>query len=84
MVDSSETVRQTAPAVHSQKVKVVGIGAGGHAKVIIDILSHSPRVQVVGLVALPRAASARRFGIVICATDQRTYAITDHGRHLKG
>ena len=32
------------------KRKVVGIGAGGHAKVIIDILSHSPGFQVVGLV----------------------------------
>src|ERR1035438_3071182 len=58
MVDSGETLWQTAQAVHSQKIKVVGIGAGGHAKVIIDILSHSPRVQVVGLVEL----ATRLFG----------------------
>jgi UDP-perosamine 4-acetyltransferase len=51
-VDSGDTLRQTAPAVHSHKIKVVGIGAGGHAKVIIDILSHSPHVKVVGLVEL--------------------------------
>ena len=41
------------PAVLSRPVtKVVGIGAGGHAKVIMDILSRLPRIQVVGLVEL--------------------------------
>ena len=54
-------VRPHAPAVLRPKIKVVGIGAGGHAKVIIDILSHSPRVQVVGLVEL----ATRLFGETI-------------------
>lgn len=41
------------PAVLSRPViKVVGIGAGGHAKVIMDILAKFPRLQVVGLVEL--------------------------------
>ena len=47
-----------APTVVKPTIKVVGIGAGGHAKVIIDILSHSPNVQVVGLVEL----ATRLFG----------------------
>jgi UDP-perosamine 4-acetyltransferase len=51
-VSVSRPVRPHVPAVLRSKIKVVGIGAGGHAKVIIDILSHSPRVQVVGLVEL--------------------------------
>jgi UDP-perosamine 4-acetyltransferase len=41
----SKAIRRKA-----EKMKVVGIGAGGHARVIIDILSHSPGFQVVGLV----------------------------------
>lgn len=61
MVDSGETLRQTAPAVLRPKIKVVGVGAGGHAKVIIDILSYLPRVQVVGLVEL----ATRLFGETI-------------------
>jgi sugar O-acyltransferase (sialic acid O-acetyltransferase NeuD family) len=47
-----------APTVVIPTIKVVGIGAGGHAKVIIDILSHSPNVHVVGLVEL----ATRLFG----------------------
>jgi UDP-perosamine 4-acetyltransferase len=39
----------------------VGIGAGGHAKVIIDILSYSSSVQVVGLVEM----ATRLFGAAI-------------------
>ena len=36
------------------KIKVVGIGAGGHAKVIMDILARSPHIQLVGLVELAK------------------------------
>lgn len=57
----SQPVHPYAPAVLRPKIKVVGIGAGGHAKVIIDILSHSPRVEVVGLVEL----ATRLFGETI-------------------
>jgi UDP-perosamine 4-acetyltransferase len=55
---SPRRVLPHAPAISRSKIKVVGIGAGGHAKVIMDILSHSPRVQVVGLVEL----ATRLFG----------------------
>ena len=60
-VSVSRPVRPHVPAVLRSKIKVVGIGAGGHAKVIIDILSHSPRMQVVGLVEL----ATRLFGETI-------------------
>ncbi len=46
----SRPPQSAAIKIKREKVKVVGIGAGGHAKVIIDILSHSPGFQVVGLV----------------------------------
>lgn len=46
----SHPVQSKAIKRKREKMKVVGIGAGGHAKVIIDILSHSPGFQVVGLV----------------------------------
>ena len=46
----SRPVRPRAIKRKIEKMKVVGIGAGGHAKVIIDILSHSPGFQVIGLV----------------------------------
>jgi UDP-perosamine 4-acetyltransferase len=58
---TSRPARFQAPAVLRPKIKVVGIGAGGHAKVIIDILSHSRAVQVVGLVEL----ATRLFGEAI-------------------
>jgi len=41
--------------------KVVGIGAGGHAKVVVDILARSPGLQIVGFVEL----STRLFGETI-------------------
>jgi UDP-perosamine 4-acetyltransferase len=57
----SRPVRSHAEALVTPKVKVVGVGAGGHAKVIIDILSYFPRMQVVGLVEL----ATRLFGETI-------------------
>ena len=57
----SRPVRPRAAEVVEHTIKVVGVGAGGHAKVIIDILSYSPRVQVVGLVEL----ATRLFGETI-------------------
>ena len=57
----SRSSRPDVAIVHRPKIKVVGIGAGGHAKVIIDILSHSPSVRVVGLVEI----ATRLFGAAI-------------------
>lgn len=57
----SRSVRPHAAKVVERKIKVVGVGAGGHAKVVIDILSYSPRVHVVGLVEL----ATRLFGETI-------------------
>jgi UDP-perosamine 4-acetyltransferase len=57
----SRSVRPHAAEVVERKIKVVGVGAGGHAKVVIDILSYSPRVHVVGLVEL----ATRLFGETI-------------------
>lgn len=51
--DRPMVITAPRPAVLSRPViKVVGIGAGGHARVVMDILSRVPRVQVVGLVEL--------------------------------
>ncbi len=50
-----------APAIHLTQTKVVGIGAGGHAKVIMDILADSHNLKVVGLVEL----ATRLFGEAI-------------------
>ena len=50
--------------IHSAKTKVVGIGAGGHAKVIIDILSQFPDIEVVGLVEL----ATRLFGEAVAGS----------------
>jgi UDP-perosamine 4-acetyltransferase len=49
--DQPVTIAASRPAVPSRPaIKVVGIGAGGHARVIMDILSELPWIQVVGLV----------------------------------
>jgi len=56
--------RSIRPSVHAGKKKVVGIGAGGHAKVIIDILSYSPDIEVVGLVEL----ATRLFGETVAGS----------------
>lgn len=52
------------PAIHTRKKKIVGIGAGGHAKVIIDILTHYPDIEVVGLVEL----ATRLFGEAVAGS----------------
>lgn len=56
---------KAAPPVLSRPIiRVVGIGAGGHAKVIMDILARMPRVRVVGLVDL----ASRLFGEKVAGT----------------
>lgn len=53
------------------KRKVVGLGAGGHAKVIIDILSMSKRFEVVGLTnADPATTGSLVLGVPILGNDE--------------
>lgn len=51
-------------------MKVVGLGAGGHAKVILDILSFRDEFQVVGLTnADPATVGQRVLGVSILGSD---------------
>ncbi len=58
LVPARGSSSEAAPAT---RVKVVGIGGGGHANVIMDILAQSERLQVVGLVELDQ----HRFGSLV-------------------
>jgi UDP-perosamine 4-acetyltransferase len=52
------------------RIKVVGLGAGGHAKVVLDILSFHDQYQVVGLTsANPEAVGKRVQGVPILGSD---------------
>ena len=51
-------------------MKIVGLGAGGHAKVIIDILSHYSEYQIVGLTSPePERIGQHVLGIPILGND---------------
>jgi len=53
-----------------KRTKVVGIGAGGHAKVILDILAFDDRLEVVGLTDADRAAKGQELaGVSILGGD---------------
>mgnify|MGYP001163035009 CR=1 FL=1 len=53
------------------KKKVVGLGAGGHAKVIIDILSMSEGLEVIGLTnADPATVGSLVLGVPILGNDK--------------
>jgi UDP-perosamine 4-acetyltransferase len=44
-------------AFRSEKIKVVVVGSGGHAKVIIDILQSESKVELVGAISSDRTQS---------------------------
>ena len=51
-------------------MRVVGLGAGGHAKVIVDILSFCDEIEVVGLTSAdPEAVGRRLLGVPILGGD---------------
>lgn len=63
--------RNDIPADLPDKIGVVGVGAGGHAKVMIDILSRVPRMEVIGLVGLDNALFGQTIeGIRILGGDE--------------
>lgn len=55
----------------TERIKVVGLGAGGHAKVILDILSFCDKYEVIGLTnADPAAVGQRVLGVPILGSDE--------------
>jgi sugar O-acyltransferase (sialic acid O-acetyltransferase NeuD family) len=53
-----------------RRIRVVGLGAGGHAKVVLDILSFYDEFQVVGLTdADPGRVGQRVLGVPILGAD---------------
>jgi UDP-perosamine 4-acetyltransferase len=65
-------------------VPVVGLGAGGHAKVVAEILSADPAWEVVGLLdANPERHGARVLGVPVLGGDERLPALCATGlRHF--
>jgi sugar O-acyltransferase (sialic acid O-acetyltransferase NeuD family) len=54
-----------------ERMRVVGLGAGGHAKVVLDILAFHEEFQVVGLTdADPAMVGKRILGVPILGTDE--------------
>lgn len=52
------------------KYKVVGLGPGGHAKVILDILRHYPQYEIAGFTVAPQNTQREKFcEIPILGTD---------------
>jgi sugar O-acyltransferase (sialic acid O-acetyltransferase NeuD family) len=50
--------------------KVIGIGAGGHSRVVIDILSFNPEIHITGLVDNnPDLQNKEKFGLKILGSD---------------
>jgi UDP-perosamine 4-acetyltransferase len=63
-------------------IPVVGVGAGGHAKVIIDILRLSGRFEIVGLLAAdPPEPNASLDGVPIIGDDTMLPALLPRVRH---
>src|SRR3954470_6065518 len=64
-------------------MKVVGVGAGGHAKVVIEILRQLPNCEIVGLVdRRPELWSSEVLGVKIVGDDGQLAELkrsgTDH------
>ena len=64
-------------------VAVVGLGAGGHAKVVIEILRFSHAIEVMGLLDPKRALwDSKVLGILVLGDDDMLAALRDQGgRH---
>jgi UDP-perosamine 4-acetyltransferase len=55
----------------AERIKVVGLGAGGHAKVILDVLSFCAKYEVIGLTSAdPDAVGQRVLGVPILGSDE--------------
>ncbi len=55
----------------SRPVKVVGIGAGGHAKAVLEVIGRTGRYEVVGLLDVdPGKAGTKVMGYPILGTDR--------------
>ena len=60
--------------------KTIGLGAGGHAKVVIDILSHDADVELVGLLDANRALHGTRVaGVPVVGGDDQLDALRSAG-----
>jgi UDP-perosamine 4-acetyltransferase len=63
-----------------ERMQVVGLGAGGHAKVVLDILAFHNEFHVVGLtVADPATVGKRILGVPILGTDDLLPGLRENG-----
>jgi sugar O-acyltransferase (sialic acid O-acetyltransferase NeuD family) len=58
-------------AVAQAPSKIIGIGAGGHAKVLIEILQATGAVEIAGLLDVdPKLWKSKQLGIVVLGSDE--------------
>lgn len=64
----------------AKKLKVVGLGAGGHAKVVIEILKKRDDCEIVGFLdSSPKLAGQRVLGIPVIGDDSLIQGLQDKG-----
>lgn len=62
------------------EIRVVGLGAGGHAKVVLEIVRAMPGVEVVGLLdPSPSLQGASVLGIPVIGDDSLLPSLSDRG-----
>jgi len=58
-------------AVAQASSKVIGLGAGGHAKVLIEILRAMGAVEITGLLDVdPKLWKSRQLGVIVLGSDE--------------
>lgn len=54
----------------SDRIAILLLGAGGHAKACIDVIEHSGQFAVAGLIGLPEQVGSQILGYPVLGTDQ--------------
>ncbi|MBI2565681.1 MAG: NeuD/PglB/VioB family sugar acetyltransferase [Candidatus Schekmanbacteria bacterium] len=68
------------PLTCGERIPIIGLGAGGHACVVIDILRQDGRFEVVALLDRdPRRWGEALEGVTILGGDDRLAALREHG-----
>src|SRR5262245_65595719 len=63
-----------------KKTRLIGLGAGGHAKVVIEILRADGRYEIVGLLDVNKALKGKTvLGIPVIGDDTRLPALRARG-----